>query len=68
MKPTPNYYTSKGPRSGREIINAPKDAFVVGIGQYVKTQTQVVLQNMAVFGCDPAGVFHAHEFLLEIKA
>lgn len=31
MKPTPNYYTSKGPRSGREIINAPKDAFVVGI-------------------------------------
>ena len=31
MKPTPNYYTSAGARSGRDIINAPRDAFVVGI-------------------------------------
>lgn len=31
MKPTANYYTSAGAKSGREIINAPRDAFVVGI-------------------------------------
>ena len=31
MKPTPNYYTSAGAKSGREIIKAPRDAFVVGI-------------------------------------
>jgi glycosyltransferase involved in cell wall biosynthesis len=31
MKPTPNYYTSAGARSGRDIINVPRDAFVVGI-------------------------------------
>lgn len=31
MKPTSHYYTSAGAKSGREIINVSRDAFVVGI-------------------------------------
>jgi glycosyltransferase involved in cell wall biosynthesis len=31
MKPTSHYYTGDGAKSGRQIIKAPRDAFVVGI-------------------------------------
>jgi glycosyltransferase involved in cell wall biosynthesis len=67
MKPTPNYYTGAGARSGRQIINVPRDAFVVGIVNANKGTAPVrkafaeQLLAFSIFAADkPDAVLYLH--------
>jgi glycosyltransferase involved in cell wall biosynthesis len=67
MKPTPNYYTSAGAKSGREIINAPREAFVVGIVNANKGTAPVrkafaeQIMAFSIFAADkPDAVLYLH--------
>lgn len=67
MKPTTNYYTSTGARTGRQIINVPRDAFVVGIVNANKGTAPVrkafaeQLLAFSIFAADkPDAVLYLH--------
>lgn len=67
MKPTANYYTSTGARTGRQIINVPRDAFVVGIVNANKGTAPVrkafaeQLLAFSIFAADkPDAVLYLH--------
>ena len=67
MKPTANYYTGTGARTGRQIINVPRDAFVVGIVNANKGTAPVrkafaeQLLAFSIFAADkPDAVLYLH--------
>jgi glycosyltransferase involved in cell wall biosynthesis len=67
MKPTANYYTGAGARTGRQIINVPRDAFVVGIVNANKGTAPVrkafaeQLLAFSIFAADkPDAVLYLH--------
>lgn len=67
MKPTANYYTGAGARTGRQIINVSRDAFVVGIVNANKGTAPVrkafaeQLLAFSIFAADkPDAVLYLH--------